>query len=263
VGVPCESRSTTSTRRPARWSPQANATEVAVFPDPPFGIATTSLRAVMSISSAGANGAGGLTLTVWRVTYNRPAAHLLGRIRVTVRGDRQDGVEVKHDELRSHRAVARRERRRGGRGARGARRTQQARVPPAPRGVRRGRLGGAADRRRGRARARAGASSGVHANDAAAGLAHRSRRAPQGRARPVRRRGRRRNGRHRPAAAHRGRCRGAARDRPAPDPPRDGTAPRLFVATNMVSPPRRADRTPTAGLSSPPHAPRTALGRSR
>jgi hypothetical protein len=37
----------------------------------------------------------------------------------------------------------------------------------------------------------------------------------------------------------------------------------LFVATNMVSPPRRAERTPAAGLSSPPHAPRTALGRSR
>ena len=37
----------------------------------------------------------------------------------------------------------------------------------------------------------------------------------------------------------------------------------LFVATNMVSPPRGAERMPAAGLSSPPHAPRTALGRSR
>ncbi len=37
----------------------------------------------------------------------------------------------------------------------------------------------------------------------------------------------------------------------------------LFVATNMVSPPRRSDRTPAAGLPSPPHAPPKALGRSR
>jgi hypothetical protein len=36
----------------------------------------------------------------------------------------------------------------------------------------------------------------------------------------------------------------------------------LFVATNMVSPPRRADRTPASVHSAPPNAPR-ALGRSR
>jgi Flp pilus assembly protein TadB len=37
----------------------------------------------------------------------------------------------------------------------------------------------------------------------------------------------------------------------------------LFVATNMVSPPRGADRTPTTAFSAPPHAPPKALGRSR
>jgi Flp pilus assembly protein TadB len=36
----------------------------------------------------------------------------------------------------------------------------------------------------------------------------------------------------------------------------------LFVATNMVSPPRRADRTPATAHSAPPNAPK-ALGRSR